>query len=156
MTIAVNATIEFFGTLDDLDSSSAEILDGGFSVAGDVVTPWTNDDDSPEASFSLSASFGTETDIAGKVINLYGRLLNIDGTNDESIPTATNTVGYLGSFLVPLANASDPYYMHCPARLRNYKPSSEYEFYLQNSTGQTITAGWVLKVTPVTVGPHPA
>ena len=156
MAIAENASIDFFGTQDNLDSTSASVADAAFSISTDVVTPWTNDDDAPEATFTLSASWATETNIAGLTVGLYARLLNVVTTSDTGVPSADNQRHLLGVFQVPAENASDPYYMTTRAPLPNYKTSSEYEFYIQNNTGQTISAGWILYVTPITIGPHPA
>ena len=40
------------------------------------------------------------------------------------------------------------------AALPNTKTSQTYNFYIENQTGQTISAGWDLHVTPLTIGPH--
>jgi hypothetical protein len=41
-----------------------------------------------------------------------------------------------------------------PVDLPMMKTSQEYEFYLQNSCGVTMSAGWTLKITPMALGPH--
>ena len=40
-----------------------------------------------------------------------------------------------------------------PFILPSAKSSQEYEFYVLNSCGVTMTAGWTLKITPVADGP---
>ena len=47
MAISTDATIEFFGTADEVISiAGGTVADGAFSDAGDF-TAWTNDDDAP-------------------------------------------------------------------------------------------------------------
>lgn len=83
---------------------------------------------------------------------LFALLKNIDSTNDESVPTASDeSAHYLGAFKIPNATSS---YVALRAELLNTVTSQVYEFYILNKTDQTITDTWTLKVTPVTVGPH--
>lgn len=151
MTIGTNDFIEKYGTPDDLDSTSAEITTGSFSIASDVVTPWVNDDDAPFAAITLSCTFGT-TAVEGEVVNLYGRMLNIDSANDVAIPTAAHPVGLLGSFRLETGTSAQ--YHQIVVKLPNGKTSAEYEFYIENGSSQTLSAGWILKVTPIAIGPH--
>ena len=155
MAIGTDAGIDFYGTQDDLASSSASVSDGNFSIASDLAE-WTNDDDAPEASFILEASWATETSIAGLTLDLYAQVLNIEGaTNDAKPPSSDNTANFLGVFVVPAEDASDPYFMPLgPVRLPSQKASQEYAFFIKNNSGQTIAAGWTLHVTPISIGPH--
>lgn len=153
MTIGTNDLIDKFGTQDAVTTAGAEAAADAFISAGE----WTNDDDAPEAGFVLVASWATETNIAGLLVNLYTRLKNIQSTNDAGAVMADNSAIFLGSFLVPAEDASDPYYMPLLsglARLPNYYTSAVHEFYIENKTGQTIAANWSLYVTPITQGPH--
>ena len=153
MTIAENSTIEFFGTQDDVtNASNSTIAANVYSVAGDI-DDWTNDDDAPEAAAVLHYT-STSAPTAGGYVALYGILKNIDSTNDESVPTATDESAKLfGSFKIPNATST---YESIRIFLPNTVTSQVYEFYLLNKTDQTMLDTWTLKITPLTVGPHPA
>ena len=150
MAIAADAAVEFFGTQDTLGTSSATVADAAFSIAGDLST-WTNDDDAPVASVTALIDFSVAPD-ANSSVNLYLRPLNTQSTNNGDVPDANFQHMYVGSF--PMNDVTTNQYITITISLPNYKTSSEYEFYIENSTGQTIQAGWDLYVTPKTIGPH--
>ena len=150
MAIGTGNAIEFFGIQDNLDSTSASVANNDFSIVTDVVTPWTNDDDAPTASVTMFADWNTTAPTANSSVNLYARLLNTVSANDADVPDANFQHTYLGSF--PVNDVLTNQYITITVSLPNYKTSSEYEFYIENKTGQTIVAGWVLYVTPKTIG----
>lgn len=151
MAIGADSTIDFFGTQDTLGTTSADVLTTAFSVAGDLST-WTNDDDAPKASVVLLADF-TVAPAVGDVINLYIRLLNVQDTNDASVVDANYKYKWVGSFI--LDNVTTAQYITIEIDLPNNITSQQYEFYVENSTLQTLPAGWDIFVTPKTIGPHP-
>lgn len=151
MAIGANAAVEFFGTQDDLASSSALVASNGFSIATDLVA-WTNDDDALAASVTIELTMAVAAaDNSG--VNLFLRSLNVEGTNDDSIPEAEYQHAFIGFF--PVLNGITTI-QRTTRRivLSNYKTSSVWEFYIENKTGQQIDAGWTIFVTPITVGPH--
>lgn len=151
MAIGTDAAIEFFGTLDDLDSSSAAVADAAFSVSGDLAG-WTNDDDASIATMVGLFTYGTAPD-AGSAILLYARLLNIaDTTKDADAPNADIPRVYLGPFTLDDVTAEQV--ISITIGLPNAKASQEYEFYIENQGGQSLSAGWSLQITPKTTGPH--
>jgi len=150
MAISTDAAIEFFGTQDTLGTSSAAVADGAFSIASDLST-WTNDDDAPQASVVLLANFSVAPD-ANSSINLYLRPLNIQSTNDQEIPDANFQHTYVGSF--PVNDVTTAQYINIQISLPNNAASQNYEFYIENQTGQSLPAGWDIFVTPKTIGPH--
>ena len=150
MAISTNSAVEFFGTPDPLGTSSATVADAAFSIASDLST-WTNDDDAPRASVTALIDYAVAPDV-NSVVNLYLRLLNTQSTNDNEIPDANFTHTYVGSF--PVNDVTTNQYVTIDISLPNGKSSQEYEFYIENQTGQTIQAGWDLYVTPKTIGPH--
>jgi hypothetical protein len=150
MAISTDALIEFFGTQDTVTSLSSSVTNGSFSVAGDVTT-WTNDDDAPMASVVFEGTYSVAPD-ANSSVNLYARLMNIQSTNDQDAPDANYGHVYLGSF--PLNDVTTAQYISIDVTLPNTKTSQEYEFYIENDGGQTLSAGWDLYVTPKTYGPH--
>lgn len=151
MAIGTNSAIEFYGTQDDLGSSSAEVTDGSFSIASDVAQ-WTNDDDAPSASITLLADWDTTGPDANSVVNLYAKLHNTEGTNDGEVPDANHRHVYIGTF--PMNDVLTNQYITIKVALPNYKTSSLYEFFVENITGETLQAGWILYITPITIGPH--
>ena len=146
MAIETGDAIEKFGTQDTVTSSTASVTDTSFSAQEDT---WTNDDDAPLASVVLECTFSTAPD-ANSSVGLFARLLNIQSTNDAETPNADMTAVALGSFA--LNDVTSAQYSAIDVKLPNTKTSQEYEFYIQNNGGQTISAGWDLYVTPKTYG----
>lgn len=150
MAIGTDSAIEFFGTQDTLGTTSAAVADDAFSIAGDLST-WTNDDDAPQASVILLANFSVAPD-ANSVINLYLRPLNMQSTNDGDVPDANFQHMYVGSF--PLNDVTTAQYILITISLPNTKTSQEWEYYVENKSGQSLPAGWDIFTTPKTLGPH--
>lgn len=81
-------------------------------------------------------------------LNLYRRDMNLDGTVDEPIPGASNKQKSMGSFQASAATTvSTTQYL----RLADIPlpGAGDCEFYVENTLGVNIPAGWTLKVTPV-------
>lgn len=155
MAIGTDSLIDFFGTQDSVDDgTTSTIADNAFSVVADITT-WTNDDDAPACVMMLQCQFGTAPD-DGSVINIYAQKLNIESTNDSPVPDAVNLDQYIGSFVVDgtLAATNDMFLVTNWLTLPNHKTSQEYNFYIENKTGQTISASWEWFITPSTKGPH--
>ena len=153
MAIGTNAAVWFFGTQDDLDDTSALIVDGGFSnQSGDLVS-WTNDDDATHVAVIVELTMNVAAD-DNSGVNLYIRALNVEGTNDDSIPEAEHRRTFLGFFGVLNGITTIQRSTEAPLALPVYKTSSVWEFYLENKTGETIDAGWTVFVTPMSLGPH--
>lgn len=150
MAIGTDSAIEFFGTQDTLGTSSAAVADDAFSIAGDLST-WVNDDDAPTASVILLANFSVAP-TANTVINLYLRLLDVQSTNDADVPDANFQHFYVGSF--PLNDVTTAQYIPITIGLPNNVTSQNYEFYVENKSGQSLPAAWDIFVTPKTIGPH--
>lgn len=150
MAISTGAAIEFFGTQDTLGTASSAVANAGFSVAGDLST-WTNDDDAVSASVTISATFSVAPTANG-TINLYARLLNVQGVNDATVPDANFQHIYVGSF--PLNDSTAAQYVSIEIGLPNTYTSQQYEFYVENKSGQTLPAGWDIYITPKAIGPH--
>lgn len=148
MAITTNDAVHKFGTQDTLGTTSALVATTDFSIASDLST-WTNDDDAPMASVTLLANF-TVAPAANDSINLYLRPLNSVSTNNGDVPDANFQHTYVGSF--PLNDVTTAQYITIPISLPNYKTSSEYEFYIENTTLQTLPASWDVYVTPMAIG----
>lgn len=153
MAISTNDLIPKFGTTDTIDDgSTSSIANAAFSVAADI-SAWTNDEDAPYARFILKCQWGTVTSVANKSIIVHARPINIDSTNDPVAPSASRVVPIAVFTVYAAATTTDYYYESSLAELSVLKTSQEFEFYLENLTGQTISANWVLKIVPVAFGP---
>lgn len=155
MSIGTNDLIDKFGTQDTITTGTpGSISANAMSASGDVAA-WTNDDDAPEAVFALRCQWATVTNVANRVINLYARPKAIQGSNDPVQPSTSRKATLIGKFTVYAAAINTDYWFNtddvCP--LPNFKASQQYEFYIENLTGQTIAAGWALYITPKTIGP---
>lgn len=151
MAIGTDSAIHVFGTQDTLGTSSASVADAAFSIAGDLST-WVNDDDAPTASVTALFDWNTTPPDANSTVNLYVRMLDIQSTNDNDVPDANFQHTYVGSF--PINDVLTNQYVTIDIALPNTKSSQNYEFYIENKTGQTIQAGWDIFVTPKTIAPH--
>ncbi|MDR1995148.1 hypothetical protein [Azonexus sp.] len=99
-----------------------------------------------DARFGLSFTFGTAP-TEGTVLALYAQPLDINGGNAEA-PKATRPSVFVGSFVV--SNVTTTQYAELIARDVPWKAN----YYLHNNgTGQSVSAGWKLTVTPFTVAP---
>ena len=145
-----NEAIYAWGTEKTLEASGASCANGNIVQANDAsYSTVTDGANFPDAVFVLKLQFATVTSIENKVIALYARPLNIDGTNDAPAPTATYLEKFVGSFILQASSAGIDQYLMLTA----YDLPKEAEYYLLNSTGQTVSAGWTLKVTPRTYKP---
>ena len=141
-------TIIKLGTPKTLEANGASIAnntlaqadDAGYSVASDGAYY-------PDAKFVISVTFGTAP-TEGTTLALYARPLDIDGTNDAEVPETTRPTVFIGTFAVN--NVTTAQYIEL---LAQDVPWSASYYIHNNGTGQTVSAGWTLKVTPCTVAP---
>ncbi len=141
-------TILKFGTPKTLEANGGSITNNSVVQADDATYSVASDGAYyPDAKFVASFTFGTAP-TEGTILALYARPLDVDGTADAEVPEATRPTVYIGSFVVN--NVTTTQYAELIARDVPWLAS----YYLHNSgTGQTVSAGWTLKVTPYTVAP---
>lgn len=155
MAIGTNDGIWKFGTEDALDDgTTSSIADAAYSTTTDVAT-WTNDDDAPYASFTLTMQYPSGTIDTGG-IHLYCTLLDTNGTTDEPA-TSDNWQGhFLGRFQTGTGMAATTDYALelGPVELPAKKTSQIYQFYFKNDCNVTISANWQLDVVPMALGPR--
>lgn len=148
MAIPTNAQIEWRGTTKTLEASGASTTSGSVTQADDAnYDTVTDGEGAPDAEFVLSATFGTGP-TEGTVIGLYARPLDIDSTNDAEVPEAARPTRFIGNFVVN--NVTSAQYMILVGR---DLPKLAAYYIHNNGTGQTISAGWTLKATPITLTP---
>lgn len=141
-------TIVAIGTPKTLEASGASIANNALAQADDASYSVTSDGGYfPDAKFVISATFAMAP-TEGTTLALYARPLNIDGTNDAEAPETTRPTVFIGAFVVN--NVTTAQYIELLAQDVPWNA----DYYLHNNgTGQTLSAGWTLKVTPFTVTP---
>ena len=145
-----NEAIVVYGTIKTLESSGGAIANGSVVQAAAATYSVDTDGSSyPDAEFVLGFAFGTAP-TEGTVLGLYARPLDIDGTNDAEVPEAGRPTEFIGAFVVN--NVTTTQYARLIAR---DIPRLASYYVHNNSTGQTVSAGWTLKATPRTYKPAP-
>lgn len=145
-----NEAIIKVGTPKTLEANGASIANNALDQANDASYAVVADGASyPHAEFVLTCAF-TTAPTEGTTIILLARPLNVDGTADTEVPETTRGTYFVGAFVVNNVGSSTSQTMVLYAR--DVPREADYYIY-NNGTGQSINAGWVLKVTPRSVGP---
>lgn len=134
-------------------SSGASVATGAFSAdTGTVALTSANLLKYPKADLVLQ--FGCATTVASTSQNVYvyKRAMNMGsaGTEDELAPGASNKKGYVGAFIYGQTASAGVSALTSVIEGVDIA-AGDCEFYLENTIGQTITAGWVLTVRPRTL-----
>lgn len=148
MAIPTNTPIEWRGTTVTLEANGSSITSGSVVQADDDTYDTSVDGEgAPDAEFVLSFAFAS-TPTENGVLPLMARPLDIRSTNDAEVPELARPTHWVGNFVVN--NVTTTQY----ARLLAKRLPKNCSFYLGNSgTGQTVSAGWVLDVTPLALTP---
>lgn len=158
MAFSTNDGIEKFGAaLDTLTAGggTSAVANAAMSATADANT-WTNDEDAVMATVIGQFEFGAGTVTSNTTIDLFARLMNIDGATDAQIPAVTEFEHiYVGSFPLTDAGGSPglPLVVPIEISLPNAKSSQEYDFYIKNNSGIQISAAWTLKIMTKAIGP---
>ena len=136
-------TIVVFGTPKTLEANGGSIANNAVVQADDATYDQVSDGAGfIYADFVLGFTYASAP-TEGTVLALYARPLDIDGTNDAEVPEAARPTMFIGSFVVN--NVTTAQY----AQLIERQVPKLASYYIHNSaTGQTVSAGWTLKVTP--------
>lgn len=141
MAITANAAVFEYGTQVTVISDASAIANGAFNAG--TVTPLTPTDKVPLADLMLDITFAVAP-VAGKVVNVYRRDLNIDGANSAPVPDNNFKQTYIGSFVVDAVITRQFLSLH------SVPIGPDQEFYIENATGQSTSGTTILKVTPKT------
>jgi hypothetical protein len=132
------------GTPKTLEASGASAANLTVTQANDATYGIVADGASfPDAKFVLAVQHATAV-VENTYISLFARPLNIDSTNDSEVPEAARPTAWIGTFTLNNAAINTNQYMELIARDVPWVA----EYYIYNASGQTISAGWTLKVTP--------
>lgn len=139
-------TIVVYGTTKTLESSGASISNSAIAQADDASYDISVDGNNyPNADFVLTGTFGTAP-TENAILALYARPLDVDGTSDTEIPETTRPTRLVGIFIVNNVTTSQTMY------IEDVQVPPKADYYLHNNgTGQSLSAGWVLKVKPRTL-----
>lgn len=133
-----------YGTPKTLEANGGSTANNALSQANDAYYDIVDDGNSyPDAYFVLAVTYSVAPTV-GSVVGIYARPLDVDGTNDAQAPAANRQVMYIGQMV--LENVTTTQYSH-PILGRDLPKRADYYIH-NNATGQTISAGWTLKVTP--------
>lgn len=128
-----------------IEASGASIASGSVVQANDATYGTVADGGGyPDAMFVLTCTFATAP-LEGAVIALYAQELDVDGTLDTDIPEATRPGRFIGSFAV-----NDVTTLQTLALTAYDLPRLAYYYAHNSGTGQAVSTGWTLKVTPRT------
>jgi len=156
MTIAAGDIIFKFGTQDEVTSGTPAIIaDDAYGKADQGASVnWANTDNTPNGSAVLKAQFDTTMPTVGS-IELYARLLNVQGANDIGIPDANNPLVWVGTFNIDFGIAADTdFYMSIhDFEMPQAGDAQAIDWYLHNNgSAQTLGVSWQLWITPKTYG----
>ncbi len=137
--------IVVYGTTKTLEVSGATITNNSIVQADDATYDVSADGAGfPDALFVAALTFSVAP-TENTIVSVYARPLDIDGTLDTDAPEATRPTRFIGSFVV---NNVTTQQLH--EFLAQDLPRKA-EYYLHNNaTGQSVSSGWTLKVTPRT------
>ncbi len=143
-------TILIFGPKKILETGGPSIVNNALAQADDADYCVIADGGCyPDARFVATFTFAIAP-TEGSVLALYAQPLDIDDAADAEAPETTRPTVFVGSFIVN--NVTSPQSADLVARDVPWRA----RYYLHNvGTGQTVSAGWKLTVTPFTVAPAP-
>lgn len=139
------------GTTKTLEANGSSITNGSVVQANDATYDLSADAANwPDAEFVLVCAFATSTSIEGKPVHLYARPLDVQSTSDTEVPEAGRPTHRVGAFIVNGVTSTQ--YIVLDGLYAADLPRKA-DYYLHNETGQTVSAGWALYVTPRNIIP---
>jgi len=138
--------IFLYGTEKRLqDNTSAALATGNYAVCATAGYTSTDTLDYRDAKLVLKCTIPVATVVSAK-IHKYARRKNVQGTNHGSIPSANYRKDRIGSF-IPNTGTAQQYIVE-----NVYDMPKEADIWIENDSGQTISAGWELWIEPLTDG----
>lgn len=139
-------TITVWGTPKTLEANGASIANNAIAQADDASYDVVSDGSSyPDAEFVLVGAFGTAP-TEGTALALYARPLDIDGTSDAEAPETTRPTVFIGTFTVNNVTSTQSMVLN---GIYAADVPKKADYYIHNNgTGQSLSTGWKLIVTP--------
>lgn len=139
-----NETINVYGSIITLESSGASISDDAFSARASVTYGSAISNGYPDVIFYFSGKANAGAD-DNSTINIYARPITANGT--APVPDANYKHQFMCDLIIKATTAVQNLEVFC----RNVPKDAGY--YLENTVSATVSAGWSLKVRPLTEGP---
>ena len=139
-----------YGTEITLEESGASTADGVFTQADDASLTAANKADRTHIDMRLTTVDTTVNPDIGGGVNLFERVVNLEGAEDAPVPNADYPHKFCCRFPI------DDDQTLTQALLQEIKmnfPDEDSDFYIENDCGQTISAGWNLRATPKSLKP---
>lgn len=157
--MAVYPNLQIFGSAVTVISTSTDIAAGNFS--GSPASTFTNNDAAvPGAPYAVAmAEFPdwAAAPVAGTVVELWGLLKDVDGTDDDTdAPSGTANGGArpFGAWTIAAADALQR--RTIVISLEGISSSMSVDFYIKNGTAQNMNndggTSAVVKITPFAYG----
>lgn len=132
--------------------SGASMAAGVMSAAADISVALDSTNmnmwDRVDLAFKISNTASVSS--ASNYILVYRRDIDIDGTNDEPVPSTATSLAWsnhlVGMIQVPAYSVASTTYLN----LMDVPVPQKCEFYIENKLNTAIGLGWTLKVTPKT------
>jgi hypothetical protein len=150
-------TKQFRGTAQTVINTATDIAAGNFSGATSATYDNTTDGSYPNALLAeamIELPDWAAAPAAGTLVELWGVVLNTDGTDDDTdAPSGTSQGGarYFGAFPVAAADA-----LQRRTIVINMEGVKQVDFYIKNGTAQNLNndggTSCVMKVTPLAYG----
>ena len=154
--MAVVPAKQLFGTAQTVFNSTTDIAGGAFSGAGtdfdntsDAAVPYA-----PYANAMIEMPDWAAAPVAGTVVSLYGLMVDVDDTDDDSDPPASAAPGgarWLGSWVIAAADA-----LQRRTIVISLEGVTKFTPYLFNGTAQNMNndggTACVVKITPFCYG----
>ena len=141
MSITTGAALVEYGAQATAISDASAIADSAFNAG--TVTALVQTDFCPLGDALLDITMAVAP-VAGSSIHLYRRDMNIDGSNDSTVPDANFKNVYVGSFPLDLVDTQQ--YIS----LTGVPLTLDQEFHIENDSGRATSGTTVLKITPKT------
>ena len=132
-----------FGTPVTLESNGGAITSGSILATTNIYDPTGDTQKYTEGNLTVTYTFGTAP-VDNTVIEIHATI-STDGTNYTDAPTSTvqPAEGFVGGLNVAAVTTARR------RGLRGIRLSGHRtQFYLRNTTGQSISAGWTAVFTP--------
>lgn len=138
-------TIRVYGTTVNMVTSGANLTTNDFNLSNDIAADYSGSHDLCDVVLNLT--FVGSVAI-GQYLHLHRRDMNIEGAFDETQPGLTYAPRRVGSILLPNLSSARLAFNAVPL-------APDCQFWLENQSGKTISAGWTMIVKPYGFGVAP-
>lgn len=145
--------ITVWGAAKTLESAGPAITNLSLAPAAAQYSVEVDGSSYPDGDIALTVTYATAPSSLPTLL-LYARPMDIDGTLDSEAPEAGLPRVFIGYFQLKIMAGTQTVALGPTGFARDLPRRAEYWLY-NNSTGQTIQAGWTLKITPRTTKPAP-